>query len=513
MLLAPRRPKQEIRKALTNIGTDCELNDQDTFGNGDQSQITSSEKRDIARELYSIGGDIHGHGENNAFSTFAFNCLFGKAKAVQDMILKVTNNVQQPWSLSKEVKSLLERRETSMRLSPLLMIVSAGKNLSVGGDVGDGVLQHVEVAHLLLKYGASPDAKDVLGKTVCHYGAGAFATSMTLEVVDMCINAAQTSYLYGKTVELCDLKKAKDLNGLKGIVGGFDSKTKRRSVILMDTNREVWVKPDNMRRPAPESPPEVTMLADVQDRLGSVSLHEVIMNDRLDVAKFLLHTHKTSIRTFDLDDMSPLKMSTGGGVMKSDVCKLVLEVAQKEGSASRKAKKQNEQICANCMKDLSNESINKCAACDSVAYCGKECQREHWSNGHKKECKKLASFHAGVKVPPPSDGMYHATMSLVSGASYSKGSYRRPASVGINEKFVVKIQANGEMCPILVYDETRTCEFNINPQSPGFQEILTETRKEMTWDGRKTFMKASFDESDVCTIYPATAGVKAKYSW
>lgn len=512
--LSLEEQKQEIRKVLTDIGTDCDMNDQDQFGDGDQSQIMSVEKRDIARELYSIGGDIHGHGENQSFSSFACNCLIGNAKALNAMILKVVKDAQQPWSRSKELKRLLEKRETSMRLSPLLMIVSAGKNMSVGGATGGDILQHVEVAHLLLKYGASPDAKDVLGKTVCHYGAGAFATRMTLEVADMCISAAKTSYLYGKVIELFDLKKAKDLNGLKGVVGGFDSKTKRRSVILVETSREVWVKPANVRLLSPESPPEVTMLADVQDRLGSVSLHEVVMNDRLDVAKFLLQTHETSIRTFDLDNISPLKMSTGGGMMASDVCKLIAEVAQKEGSKSRKAKKkQSEQICANCKKDLGKEGGKKCSACVTVAYCGKECQKEHWNNGHKQECKKIASLYAGVKVCPPPTDMSYATLSLVSGSSFSKGSYRRPPSIGINEKFVVKIQANGDRCPILVYDESRRCEFDIKPQSPGFQEILTETQKEMTWDGRKTFMKASFDEADMCTIYPATAGVKAKYSW
>ena len=54
---------------------------------------------------------------------------------------------------------------------------------------------HQEVAKILLKHGASPTANDVLGKTVAHYGAGVFATDMTLQVVDMCIQAAQTAQL------------------------------------------------------------------------------------------------------------------------------------------------------------------------------------------------------------------------------------------------------------------------------------------------------------------------------
>lgn len=72
--------------------------------------------------------------------------------------LIVRKKIDQPYSRNEDIESLLDRRETSFRLSPLLFIVSAGKN-AVTFDAN-----HREVAKLLLKAGANPDAKDALGK-------------------------------------------------------------------------------------------------------------------------------------------------------------------------------------------------------------------------------------------------------------------------------------------------------------------------------------------------------------
>lgn len=504
--LSLEEQKHTIRQALKAIGTDCDKNDADPFGDGDQSMIQTQAMRENAREIYSIGGDIHEHlvDREDGFSDFAFSCALGAHHAAQKKLDEVTSRIAQPWSRSEELKQLLEKRECSMRLSPLLIIVSAGKNAKGPGDMS----HHVETAKLLLKYGASPIAKDVLGKTVSHYGAGAFATPMTLQVVDMCIRAAQTAHLYGKDVILQNLNK-QEMNGQKGVVGGFNPDSGRRSVFLVESGREVSVKPENIQLVDPNAAPEKSeLLTDVQDRLGSVSLHEVLIQDRMDVAEFLLKTHKTSIHTTDMDNVSPLKMSIGGGSV-NNAAKLVNDVARKEGNTARKAKKQMK--CASCQKELGVNGGSWCSRCKSVSYCGRECQKAHWTAGHKKECKKLSTLEAGVKIDRPTD--FGASISLSSGQSHMNGGDCRPVGVGVDERFVVKIQAIGETAPIMVYDESRTCEFHIHPGKRGFREILTETQKEKTWNGCKTFMKASFDEAGICTIYPTTAGVKSKYSW
>jgi len=502
--------KDSIRAALIQMGTDCNRNDSDPTGNGDQSPIQSKPQRDAARDLYSIGGDIHAHATEGAFSDIINYCVMGLASGIKAKIEKVTNRIpQSSWSpCHEDLINILETRETSMRLSPLLAIVSMGKNA-----VGVPSKNHIDAAKLLLKHGANPKAKDVLGKTACHYGAGGMATPMTLEVVDMCIRAAQTSYLFGKEVELHGLKK-EEMNGLKGLCGGFDPDSNRRIVHVPSmANTTFSIKPENIRLLPPHTAPkDIVMLVDVQDRLGSISLHEVAMQERLDVAEFLLCKHQTSIYILDADGISPLKMAGQGAQMGSDVCKMIMDTARIQGSKNRKARKQA--TCGSCKKALGTDGGMQCTGCRTVAYCGKDCQLAHWKSGHKQECAKLGALSFGIRLDPSTSGPYVCTtLSLTSGKVHKAGSYRKPDSVDYHEKFTIKIQAMGDTSPIIVYDETRTCEFSINYGQPGFNEILTETRKEMAWDGCKTFMKASFDESGTCTVYPGTAGVKTKYSW
>ena len=494
--------KRRIRNLLQTIGTDCTKNDDDPYGNGDQSLIQTVKGRDTAREIFSVGGDIHGHFEHNGYSKFAMACIFGQRNVIKEATEEACN--EEPiLSRNVEITKLLETRETSLRLSPLLLIVSAGKNAQMTHED-----DHVAIAKMLLIKGADPRAQDVLGKTVCHYGAGGMATDMTLKVVDMCINAAKTSHLFGQEVQLQGLKTI-EMNAKVGIVGGYNPDSGRREIYLEDEGREIWVKPENIKvlDVASHNKKEWKMLADIQDRMGSVSLHEIIMNDRVDVAKFLLHKHKTSIHTKDMDGMTPMIMSGDGGMLRSKVCKMIVDIAREEGNARRKVTKNS---CANCGKF---DASSACAQCKITVYCSKECQRYHWKNGHKAECTKIAMKNAGIKLDKPErQEMYNNMVSLQTGKSTS-GSYRKPRGVRVKEMFVVKIQAGGAMTPILIYDETRTCEFDIRPHQTGFQIILEETQKELTWNGRKTFMKASFDENGDCTIYPATAGVKKKYSW
>lgn len=504
------KQKETLRTALAMMGTDLQVNDADPFGNGDQSIISDMQARDAARGFFAIGGDIDGHARENAISAFGTHCMIGNSKFVCNAISDCQKKIDQPYSRNEDLKSLLDRRETSFRLSPLLFIVSAGKNVLTFDA------NHREVAKLLLKAGANPDAKDALGKTVCHYGAGAYASQMTLDVVDMCIEASKSSDFYGKDVELHGLKKV-EMNGCLGVVGGYDPDTQRRAVYLTDAEREVWVKPVNIRlvqsREDTDQRNEKPILCDVQDRLGSISLLEVIMFDRVDVAKFLLEKHQTSIYIKDLDGVSASKMSCGPGILTSEVAKMVMKSSVSHGKKNRDAKKQATKLsCAGCDKVLDTSEGMRCARCKTAIYCSRDCQVSHWKE-HKPECTRLKNAVEGVKLRKPSGQYAHCGVSFSTGRSYTKvGSYRNPKGVSLGEKFVIKVQGGGTT-RILVYDETRTCEFTISPGEPGFEEVLHEISQESAWNGHKTFMKASFDESGDCTVYPSTAGVKNKYTW
>ena len=76
-----------------------------------------------------------------------------------------------------------------------------------------------------------------------------------------------------------------------------------------------------------------------------------------------------------------------------------------ESALTRLQQAEAQPVCAACGKcpvDISSsssseggatllQSLRKCSACKSVAYCGAECQRLGWRQGHKKECKERAS--------------------------------------------------------------------------------------------------------------------------
>ncbi|KZP20941.1 hypothetical protein FIBSPDRAFT_826305 [Athelia psychrophila] len=71
--------------------------------------------------------------------------------------------------------------------------------------------------------------------------------------------------------------------------------------------------------------------------------------------------------------------------------------------------------------------LKNCARCKVISYCGKNCQNEAWSSGHKEDCKVLTQIHAfaskdwelfqgwfepHVMRPPPSGPGMHILSSL-----------------------------------------------------------------------------------------------------
>ena len=54
-------------------------------------------------------------------------------------------------------------------------------------------------------------------------------------------------------------------------------------------------------------------------------------------------------------------------------------------------------VCSNCVlfnwKQPENlKTVRRCTRCHVVAYCGKECQEEHWHKVHRKQCKYLGGL-------------------------------------------------------------------------------------------------------------------------
>ncbi len=52
--------------------------------------------------------------------------------------------------------------------------------------------------------------------------------------------------------------------------------------------------------------------------------------------------------------------------------------------------------CGSCGKnEAALGKFLNCARCKSVSYCGRDCQKNHWQNGHKKICKEKVSRSGG----------------------------------------------------------------------------------------------------------------------
>ena len=108
------------------------------------------------------------------------------------------------------------------------------------------------------------------------------------------------------------------------------------------------------------------------------NLQEVLMNSRVDVAKFLLFKHNASIDVTDWDGCSPKSMAVlpGAGMM-SQVAELIKEKARK-----------NTRLCGHCSKaEPAGVKFNSCGKCRVVRYCSRDCQVKDWKAGHKRKCK------------------------------------------------------------------------------------------------------------------------------
>ena len=211
-----------IRELLIESETDVELNDSQPLDDGDQSTPPTEGK----------GADIEHCMIWNAFPPFVRHVVRGDAARVRT-ILKQQHAV----SSSLAFRQLLELRCSSLRLSPLVLCVAIQKHphiiLTHNRDLqSKDQLDHVGVAAALLRYGARPDAKDVTGKTIVHYGAGGMATPESFVIVEYCIAAARVSAYNGQTVIVDGLQAKPELNQSSVVLTGFDGPTGRCVVQL-----------------------------------------------------------------------------------------------------------------------------------------------------------------------------------------------------------------------------------------------------------------------------------------
>jgi len=189
----------------------------------------------------------------------------------------------------------------------------------------------------------------------------------------------------------------------------------------------------------------------------------------------------------------------------------------KQAAAAREMKEQQRvsRRCTNCGKtETSKHILSWCAKCKKVQYCGRDCQVKHWSETHKKECKRL---RAEIRLEEKHDLVGDDILQVVrmnpirmasSGDTKVDGSYKRPSGVQPGQVFMIKVQRRTAKEAMLVYDESRECLFYVRPDQVGFDELYAAVSAQKAADGMKTYIEASFDNSDVMTVYPETSSMQ-----
>eukprot|EP00794_Sanderia_malayensis_P002035 gene2035-2314_t len=95
--------------------------------------------------------------------------------------------------------------------------------------------------------------------------------------------------------------------------------------------------------------------------------------------------------------------------------------------------------CNSCFQDLMNKQHFKCGSCELVIYCGKTCQKRHWSS-HKLVCKAITTYEKENNV---SDKVKTNFVSHVNPKEYLK------ITQLVGEKFLADCVLNGNKTQVL----------------------------------------------------------------
>ena len=511
--------KAFIREGLRRHGTNLAQNDREPYGDGDQSAVRNKDDRQFYRDLFAIGGDLNQlvDVQLSPLSEFARLCLTGQVKAVEEK-LKALDDPKGPIPL--KLTQLLEFRESSLRLPPLLLMTSLAKNIELPIRS-----LHDQVVDLLLQYGARPDALDVGGKTVVHYGSGVMATNYSISVADKCIEAYKSQHMFNERVVLHGLQNKK-MNGQFGLCKGFVPSTGRRAVLIDGKENVVGIKPENLRlleenSSASEGDDDrgrIPNLCDVPDRLGAVVLQELLMGDRIDVTQHLLGEHRPRVDISDWDGYSP--ESIAATQAQTETARVILKYARKR---SKQEERKQQDVCQACGK--TNKDLLVCSSCQQASYCNRDCQVKHWKI-HKPICKQLQVASQGVELEEPwahDDGepsLHTALFNYRTGKSSQNSStkFNRPKGVEPDEAFIIKVQAGGATpmqaaaaatgFPLLIYDKSRTCEFFYSSKCKNHGVLEAAVREESRTSGLKMYVQAKVDRQGIFRVYLNTKCIK-----
>lgn len=164
VLRSTKQSSEIVRKLLAKAGTDCDKNDSDPCGDGDQTIVKNESQAQVLRHLFAAGGDLqlwlleYPLGMSS-LSPFVWMCIMGDAKGVENALKNTP---------LEDRRELLEKRATSMRFPLLILVIAVSKHPQTVHQYTSrpiDQMDHLGVVRVLLQYGARPNAQEATGKT------------------------------------------------------------------------------------------------------------------------------------------------------------------------------------------------------------------------------------------------------------------------------------------------------------------------------------------------------------
>lgn len=329
-------------------------------------------------------------------------------------------------SNGQEKELMIEKRYSVLRFSALFFAIVG--HVQVGNYPGKN---NLEIVRILLSNGARVDARDLCGKTVLHYIMGPLCSPgdvVMKDIADVCIQHS--------------IEK-------------------------------------NMANPR---------LVDMQDRFGTVPLHQPIMMNRMDLIEFLCTKHLADGSIEDYENISPLSMCNLNHSIRS-----ILNNARGIYLASIIKRE-----CHYCHMTSSNVN-QRCGRCKLVYYCSKDCQKLHWKAGHKEVCGDTNNPNNGFIIVPLAEETKLTTNINGETIRIWKGG-PPPSDITIDEEFDVKIQVGPpgscHRMDAMLYNKRRTLFTSIRSTNCSrYDDLCSLIHQFEPFHGRKAYFKAKLQDN------------------
>ena len=384
-------PGVEECRAAIKACTDVGQNQVAPTSDGDQTFVRAVMNSDPGMRLKSARNTGMDYNLYN-LSAFARACAMGDLDTVEQALVLVRDK-------PKALKELLEKRELLLRFTPLLCCIAGAQRMqhatSIDSLAAHGVppeqvaqmrrqeaamraaaasgnppaggmpggMQHVAVARVLLDAGANANAKDVAGYTPFHLSCDK-DSEKALQIAAMLPAYRGNPNLKNRfgAVPLIDATQARQLRAVTVLVeAGADPN-------IVDDSSTALTATDLASEEYNTPPPEfVEMMA----RVGK-SPAEARRHWRSSGKKDQVVSPMTLAATFP-------------------------DARQLFSLASVKIAADTPPTCfgPDCQRPAPK---SRCERCQRAWYCSAECQKAHWRNGHKQECRAAAGERTRFRI-------------------------------------------------------------------------------------------------------------------